>query len=105
MPRHSSRNLKPKTLLRYADLKRFAAACPELPLTPEPIERFLADLECSDETTFAYRRRLRALYQFALQRRRIDLKPRDRYGPQRVHKVPPTMEECELRALVAAATN
>ena len=63
-----ARNMKPKTLLWYADLRRFAAACPELPLTPEPIERFLGDLECSDETKFAYWRRLRALYQFARQR-------------------------------------
>lgn len=106
-----ARNVKPKTVLWYADLRCFAAKCPELPLTPEPIEGFLGDLEHSDETKYAYWRRIKALYRFAEKRfgmfdeKRGDIpNPMAQVQPpERIEKVPPTLEEEELRALLAAA--
>ena len=108
-----ARNVRPKTLLWYQDLRRFARSCPELPLAPEPIEAFLAELETSDETKYAYWRRIKALYRFA--EKRLGMFD-ERHGdipnpvnqvlpPERLEKIPPTLEEGELRALVAAATS
>lgn len=98
-----ARNARPKTVLWYADLRRFARVCPVLPITPEPIEGFLADLPFSDETKYGYWRRLKALYKLAQKRYGLVVNPMlEVQAPERVEKVPLTLEEDELRALVAA---
>ena len=106
------RNVRPKTYLWYVDLRHFSRRCPDLPLAPEPIECFLGELSHSDETKYAYWRRVKALYRFAEKRYRMfDVKAGDLPNPMasvdpplRLQKVAPTLDELELRRLVAAAT-
>lgn len=66
------------TLANYrSTLGKFARACPTLPLEPEPIEEFLANLKRRDgrpldqETRWDYRRDLKTLYHFLAERKKI----------------------------------
>lgn len=52
-------------------LGRFAADCPELPTTPEPIERFLEKYSCATTTRRGYYRILKRFYRFMAKREPI----------------------------------
>jgi len=99
--RHA-KNLRPKTIEWYDSfLGRFASFCPELPMKPEPIEDFLAQVTGEPETKHAYYRCLKALYRFVCRRWRREGKrvqnPIEFIDPPRCpKKIMPTLEPRDM---------
>jgi integrase/recombinase XerD len=104
-----SLNRRPTTVKWYQrNLNRFIAFYPdELPMEPEPIEAFLAQVvpdEEKDETLHAYYRTLKALYRFICRRQRL-LNPMDLIDPpKRKKKVMPTLNSREMMQLSRAGS-
>jgi len=83
-------------------LRRFNYACPELPTEPGAIERFLGDLQGSDETRHGYYRALRAFYGWASKRLKVKNAMKKLSPPRRQKKRPRTLTLAELGWLLAA---
>jgi len=90
----------PRSIMeRKGFLRRFANSYAVLPMSPEPIEKFLTSIKGVPETRWTYRRCLRALYRFLEKRRRI---PRDLFDfpttkvPRKVRRVLSTEEMAKL---------
>lgn len=100
------------TLRNYrSNLGKFATECPVLPLEPEPVEEFLANLKRRDskpldqETKWDYRRDLKALYHFLAERKRI---PKDCCPVPKIklpRKVRRVLSQEELSSLFNHATD
>jgi len=83
-----SLNRRPSTIKWYGRLlQSFVASFPELPMEPEPIERFLAEVVPAEQEQMrhGYYRTLKALYRFTCRRRRL-LNPMDLIDPPARHK-------------------
>ena len=83
-----SLNRRPATIKWYErNLRRFIAFSEELPMEPEPIEQFLAEVvpDEQEQTRHGYYRTLKALYRFTCRRRRL-LNPMDLIDPPARHK-------------------
>ena len=98
-----ARGLRPRTVAWYGVLlRRFNHACPELPTEPGEIERFLGDLQGSDETRHGYYRALRAFYGWASKRLKVKNAMKKLSPPRRQKKRPRTLTLAELGWLLAA---
>lgn len=102
--RHA-RHLSPITIDWYDQkLGTFAARFRKLPLKPEPLEKFLADISGEPETKHAYYRALKALYCFVCKRHRWSNPMQLIDAPSCPKKVMPTLEaEDEMRLLNSAS--
>ncbi|MCX7912195.1 MAG: tyrosine-type recombinase/integrase [Dehalococcoidales bacterium] len=101
-------NRRAETLRWYeSKLKRFAAAFPELPTEPEPIEEFLAAVvpPQKDESRHGFYRALKALYRFICRRNRLPNPIALIDPPSRRKKVRPTLSSHEMMLLLASAQN
>ena len=97
-------NRKPRTLEWYASmLARFALRYSELPMGPEAIEEFLADITGQPETKHGYHRSLKALYRFTCRRHRLT-NPMELVDPPRCpKKIMPTLEPRQMMHLLNLA--
>ncbi len=87
------------------NLSRFAARCPELPMEPEPIDAFLAQVVPAkqDELRHAYYRSLKAFYHFVCRRKRLQ-NPMDFIdSPTRRKKVKQTLKAVQMFNLLNLA--
>ncbi len=104
-------NRSPRTIEWYDGfLSRFASFCPELPMKPEPIEEFLAQVEGEPETKHANYRCLKVLYRFVCKRLRREGKrvqnPIELIDPPSCpKKIMPTLEPREMMQLLYLAEN
>jgi len=98
------RGLSVSTIKQYRQqLSYFAQAFPELPVTPEDVEQFLATrgIGNTQETVHSYFRSLRAFYNF-LERRRGVVNPMHKgqvQPPKVMPKVMPTLEATDINLL------
>jgi len=101
-----AQNLKLSTITWYGDkLRPFAALYPRLPLKPEPIESYLADIKGSAHTKHASYRTLKAFYNFVTQRSRKS-NPMAKVSAPRCPKIiMPTLEPAELMQLLFHSTS
>jgi len=100
-----AQNLKSTTITWYeSKLCPFVAAYPKLPLKPEPIERFLANIGASPYTRHAYFRALRAFYNFVTSRIHKPNPMDNVSAPHCPKRVMPTLEPLELMRLLSDST-
>ena len=106
--RHA-KNLRPRTIEWYGGfLTPFARFSPKLPMEPEPIEDFLAQVRGEPETRHASYRCLKALYRFVCRRLRREGKrvqnPIELIDPPSCpKKIMPTLEPREMMRLLNLA--
>ena len=97
-------NLRPATIQWYKDrLLPLVRSCPTLPRRPEPVERFLAEIQGSPETKYDVYRALKTFFKFMSSRRRLP-NPMDAIqSPRRPKTLMPTLEVGELMMLLHSA--
>lgn len=97
-----TKGLAPDSLKLYNSvLSRFAKTCPELPLKPEPIEKFLAQFSCQRSTRRTCYRILKRFYKFLAKRNEIPDNPMESIDtPKAPHKVIESLGPEELGSLL-----
>ena len=83
-------------------LTRFTKTYPELPIRPEPIERFLSQFSCENTTRRNYYRILRRFYKFLTKRNEILDNPMNLIDtPKAPHKIIESLDPEELGKLIS----
>jgi site-specific recombinase XerD len=100
-----ARGCRPKTLAWYNTiLGALARRYISLPAAPGDLETFLAELtHVSDETRFAYWRALRTFYRWTAERYNVTNAMLAIARPFRRRKIPPSLSEREVLAVMSAA--
>ncbi|KKN15311.1 hypothetical protein LCGC14_0987330 [marine sediment metagenome] len=98
----AAKGLSPRTIETYSyRLGIFARRFPKLPVCPEPIEGFLANVGPTQETRETYYRLLRNFYRFLRRRRLIHSNPLDQIEPPILQpKVARSLKPEQLRLLL-----
>lgn len=106
---HQANNLRPASMTWYTQLLgNFAAACPELPKDPEPVEAFMSGLarsQHSESTLRNYHTALRALFRFVADRYELP-NPMVKIRPPRItRQLRPTLEPNQVQDILNSATD